>query len=104
QNEGLKVMAMALARDNRLQDKAYKIFEAKKFSQWEKVSLQEVDNFMGGMFQNMETDDRVKDEYFALAVVYFFELPIAFKQKYSALYESMANLLGQDTVKKSIKR
>ncbi len=104
QNEGLKVMATALVRDNRLQEKAYKLFPAKKYEKWEKTSLQEAGNFMGGMFEQMETDDRVRDEYFALAVVYFFELPIAFKTKYTALYEAMSELLGQDPVKKTIKR
>ncbi len=98
QNEGLKVMATALIKDNRLQDKAYKIFAAKKFENWEKISLQEAGNFMSGMFQNMKTDERLGDEYFAMAVVYFFELPIAFKQKYPLLYTAMAALLGQDTV------
>ncbi len=104
QNEGLKVMAIAFARDNRLQDKAYKIFPAKKYENWENVSLKEAGNFMGGMFENMETDDRLRDEYFAMAVVYFFELPIAFKQKYPSLFDAMSNLLNQDTVKKTIRK
>jgi Mlc titration factor MtfA (ptsG expression regulator) len=56
------------------------------------------------MFENIQTDDRLRDEYFAQAVVYFFELPVAFKAKYPALYEAMSELLGQDTVKKIIKR
>ena len=100
QNEGLKVMASAVVKDNRLQDKAFKLFPAKKYENWEKVSLQEAGNFMSGMFENMAQDDRVRDEYFAMAVVYFFELPIAFKQKYTALYDAMSLLLGQDTAKK----
>ena len=104
QNEGLKIMGAALVRDNRFQDKAYKIFPTKKYENWEKVSLQEAENFMSGMFQNMEQDDRIRDEYFAMAVVYFFELPIAFKQKYTPLYEAMSNLLGQDTAKKMGRR
>ena len=104
QNEGLKVMASALIKDNRLQDKAYKFFSEKKLEKWEKISLQEADNFMSGMFENIKTDDRLRDEYFAQAVVYFFELPVAFKTKYPTLYEAMSELLGQDTVKKIIKR
>ncbi|HWZ22447.1 MAG TPA: zinc-dependent peptidase, partial [Cytophagaceae bacterium] len=34
QNEGLKIMGAGLVRDNRLQDKAYKIFPAKKYQNW----------------------------------------------------------------------
>ena len=64
------------------------------------LTFYEAENFMSGMFQNMEQDDRVRDEYFAMAIVYFFELPIAFKQKYTALYDAMSNLLGQDPAKK----
>lgn len=104
QNEGLKVMASTLIKDNRLQDKTYRFFAEKKLEKWEKVSLSEADNFMSGMFQNIQTDDRLRDEYFAQAVVYFFELPVAFKAKYPTLYEAMSELLGQDTVKKIIKR
>jgi hypothetical protein len=104
QNEGLKVMASALIKDNRLQDKAYKFLSEKKLEKWEKISVEEADNFMSGMFENIKTDDRLKDEYFAQAVVYFFELPVAFKAKYTALFEAMSELLGQDTVKKIIKR
>ena len=102
QNEGLKVMAMALIRDNRLQSKGYKFFAEKKYSKWEKISVQEAETFMSGMFQNMETDERQGDEYFALAVVYFFELPVAFKHKYPVLFDVMADLLGQDTIKRTI--
>lgn len=104
QNEGLKVMATALVRDNRLQEKNYKIFSPKKYEQWEKISEREVENFMSGMFQNIKTDDRVREEYFAQAVVYFFELPVAFKTKYPALFEAMAGLLKQDTVSRVIRK
>jgi Mlc titration factor MtfA (ptsG expression regulator) len=104
QNEGLKVMATALVRDNRLQDKANKLLPAKKYAAWEDISLKESENFMGGMFQAMETDDRMRDEYFANAIVYFFELPVAFKQKYPKLYEAIADLLGQDPIKKTIRK
>ncbi len=102
QNEGLKVMASALIKDNRLQSKGYKFFSEKKYSKWEKISVQEAETFMSGMFQNMETDERQGDEYFALAVVYFFELPVAFKHKYPMLFDVMADLLGQDTIKRTI--
>ena len=56
------------------------------------------------MFEKLETDERLGDEYFAHAVVYFFELPIAFKQKYPALFDVISDLLGQDTVKKTIRK
>lgn len=102
QNEGLKVMAMALIRDNRLQSKGFKFFAEKKYSKWEKIASQEADTFMSGMFQGMANDERLGDEYFALAVVYFFELPVAFKHKYPVLFDTLADLLGQDTVKRTI--
>ena len=57
---------------------------------------------MSGMFQGMANDERLGDEYFALAVVYFFELPVAFKHKYPVLFDTLADLLGQDTVKRTI--
>ncbi|HVD98478.1 MAG TPA: zinc-dependent peptidase [Cytophagaceae bacterium] len=100
QNEGMKVLASALVKDDRLQEKSYKFFSVKKFEKWEKIAEQEVSNFMNGMFEGIHTDERMKDEYFAQAVVYFFELPIAFKAKYPALYDAMSDLLNQDPAKK----
>lgn len=95
-NDGMKVMASALVRDDRFQQKAYKIFPEKKYEHWHNIALKEVDNFMSGTFKDIEKDDKVRDEYFAMAVIYFFELPTAFKQKYRPLYDALSNLLGQD--------
>jgi MtfA peptidase len=103
QNEGLKVMAMSIYRDNRLQDQAYKLLNPKKLQHWEQTSQAEAANFMSGMFDSQNTSDKQKDEYFAQAAVYFFELPIAFRKKYPALYEALAGLLNQDPVKRMAK-
>jgi Mlc titration factor MtfA (ptsG expression regulator) len=100
-NDGMKVMAAALVRDDRFQQKAYKILPSKKYENWQNVALKEVDNFMSGSFKDIEKDDRVRDEYFAMAVIYFFELPTAFKQKYRPLYDALSSLLGQDPAVKT---
>ena len=76
----------------------------KKLNEWYRVAIAEERAFMSGMFQGMENDERIRNEYFSMAIVYFFELPLAFKQKYPTLYKALANLLGQDTVKNTIKK
>jgi len=59
---------------------------------------------MGGIFKDADKDNNVRNEYFAQSMVYFFELPNAFRQKYPTLYEALADLIGQDPIKKTLRK
>jgi MtfA peptidase len=98
-NEGLKMMALALMNDYQMQEKGYTIFQESKYKKWEKAASEEASTFMGGTYLNFATDNKLRNTYFANAVVYFFELPKALQQKYPRLYKATADLLKQDTAR-----
>lgn len=101
-NEGLKIMASALINDYQFQEKGYKIFSERKYRNWERAATEEAPEFMGGTYVNFANDNKLRNAYFANAVVYFFELPRALQQKYPKLYKAMVALLNQDTAKGSV--
>jgi len=102
-NDGLYRLAIAMIKDDRAQADAYKLFPAKKLQAWKKAALKEAPQFMGGLYSEALNNESVFDEYFAQAIVYFVELPGAFNQKYPSLYLSLANLVGQNPVNKTIR-
>lgn len=102
-NDGLYRLAIAMIKDDRTQADAYKLFPAKKLQAWKKAALKEAPQFMGGLYSEALNNESVFDEYFAQAIVYFVELPGAFNQKYPSLYLSLANLVGQNPVNKTIR-
>ena len=96
-NPGMKVLAMALMLEERLREKSDKLFGDYAYRNWQIKSKNLAERFIQtGLtpFTNYAQVDKV--EFFAVAVVYFFENPIDFNQRFPDLFKAMKKLLGQD--------
>lgn len=96
-NLGLHEMAHALRLENNILNQEPSFFDPELLEQWEVKSIVAISNMEKNkdwFFRKYSSVN--EDEFFAVAVENFFERPAEFKQKYTALYESLARLLKQD--------
>jgi MtfA peptidase len=97
-NLGLHEMAHAL----RLEDQFFgeENFPDDLLENWEALAEKEMKlmkSGFGGFFREYATTN--KEEFFAVAVEYFFENPAGFKSYNSQLYQMLSKLLNQDPLK-----
>lgn len=96
-NPGMKVLAMALMLEERLRKNSDKLFGDYAYRNWQMKSRTLAERFIQtGLtpFTNYAQVD--KAEFFAVAVVYFFENPVDFNQRFPDLFKAMKKLMGQD--------
>jgi Mlc titration factor MtfA (ptsG expression regulator) len=96
-NPGMKVLAMALLLEERLRENSDKLFGDYAYRNWQAKSRALGERFIQtGLtpFRNYSEVD--KADFFAVSVVYFFENPIDFHQRFPDLFKAMKKLLGQD--------
>jgi Mlc titration factor MtfA (ptsG expression regulator) len=99
-NPGMKILAMALMLEERLRTNSDKLFGDYAYRNWQQKSRALGERFIQtGLtpFRNYREVD--KTEFFAVAVVYFFENPADFSQRFPDLFNAMKKLLGQDTLR-----
>jgi len=96
-NLGLHEMAHALRLENKIMNNEYNFFDEKELANWEYLSQVEIEKLkMNQSHFFREYAGRDQDEFFAVAVEYFFEMPDTFQQNLPELYHSLAKLLNQD--------
>ncbi|MBO9701132.1 MAG: zinc-dependent peptidase [Sporocytophaga sp.] len=102
-NPGLQLMAEALFEENLLETTGAAIFGESAFRKWQTISKKQADFFINtGLSQFKSYREVNKEKYFGASVVYFFEKPQDFKQRFPDMYKAMKGLLNQDTVKNRI--
>jgi len=102
-NPGLQLMAEALFEENLLETTGAAIFGESAFRKWQSVSKKQAEYFIStGLSQFKSYREVNKEKYFGASVVYFFEKPQDFKQRFPDMYKAMKGLLNQDTVKSRI--
>lgn len=101
-NLGLHEMAHALHLENRIMNNEYGFFNEAHLKEWDRLSELEIEKVRTSnqhFFREYAGQDL--EEFFAVAVEYFFEMPAEFKQNLPELYASLSKLLNQDPLKKS---
>lgn len=96
-NPGMKILAIALMLEERLRKNSDKLFGDYAYRNWQSKSKATGERFIRtGLtpFQNYAQVD--KAEFFAVAVVYFFENPTDFNERFPDLFKAMKKLMGQD--------
>jgi len=96
-NPGMKILAMTLMLEERLRKNSDKLFGDYAYRNWLMKSRATGERFIStGLtpFKNYAEVD--KAEFFAVAVVYFFENPVDFNQRFPDLFKAMKKLMGQD--------
>lgn len=102
-NPGLQLMAEALFEENLMQTTGAAIFGESAFRNWQGVSKRQAEYFINtGLSQFRSYKEVNKEKYFSASVVYFFEKPQDFKQRFPDMYKTMKGLLNQDPVKNRI--
>jgi Mlc titration factor MtfA (ptsG expression regulator) len=96
-NVGLHEMAHALWFENVIPNAEDDLLEASALHEWRALAKEEYDRISRGesrLFRAYAATDQA--EFFAVAVEYFFEQPIAYREKMPDLYACMVKLLKQD--------
>ena len=96
-NLGLHEMAHALSLENLSSDYELNIFEKEAYQHWKKVAKKEFEKIKKGgkpYFRRYAFHSR--DEFFPVAIEYFFEKPNEFRLERPELYDALAKLLKQD--------
>jgi MtfA peptidase len=96
-NPGMRMLALTLLLEERLRKNSDKLFGDYAYRNWRIKSRAIAERFIEtGLtpFKNYAEVD--KDDFFAVAVVYFFENPSDFNQRFPALFNAMKKLMGQD--------
>jgi hypothetical protein len=96
-NLGLHEMAHALHLENRIMNNEYGFFDEAYIEKWNQLSGLEIEKIRKNknhFFREYAGNDM--EEFFAVAVEYFFETPKAFKENLPELYDSLSKLLNQD--------
>lgn len=101
-NPGLQSIAVAMSIEHRLWGGHYGILGHRPFRMWRDKSRRAAAALVStGLSRFKSMREINEDEYFASAVVYFFEQPQSFKEKFPELYKAMKYLLNQDPIKKN---
>ncbi len=102
-NPGLQLMAEALFEENLLETTGAAIFGESAFRKWQSVSKKQAEYFISTGLSQFKTYREVnKEKYFGATVVYFFEKPEDFKQRFPDMYKAIKGLLNQNPVKNRI--
>jgi len=94
-NPGLKIMAMALSLEYQFSQTG--IFNRQTFKTFDKLYKEQAEKYIqSGKSKYKEYNQVDRDQYFAIAVEYFFERPEHFHANQPAMYLALSKLLGQD--------
>lgn len=99
-NLGLHEMAHALRLENAIRNDQYGFLDQKLLNVWTDLCYREIEKMNDGeslFFRNYASID--SQEFFAVAVEYFFEKPKEFREWNTALYDTLAKILNQDPLK-----
>lgn len=94
---GLHELAHALWLENRIPNGEDDFLDQQAMEQWRELAAVEASRIRrgeGALFRDYAATDQA--EFFAVAVEYFFEQPVAFQEKLPELYSCMCRLLKQD--------
>ena len=96
-NPGMKILALALMLEERLRKNSDKLFGDYAYRNWQTKSKGIAERFIQtGLTPFTSYAEVDKAEFFAVAVVYFFENPVDFNQRFPDLFRAMKKLIGQD--------
>lgn len=99
-NLGLHEMAHALRLENKILNNEYSFFDENILKKWNELSILERDKMETGEHDFLRKYAAYDDEeFFAVAVEYFFEKPVDFKNKLPEVYSTLCKLLKQDPLK-----
>ncbi|MBC7450689.1 MAG: zinc-dependent peptidase, partial [Cytophagales bacterium] len=94
-NPGIKTMAMALSLEYQFSKKS--IFNRSAYLTFDKLYKQQAEKYIqSGKSAYKEYGEVDRNEYFGVAVEYFFEQPEDFYTKLPAMYIALSRLLCQD--------
>ena len=96
-NVGLHEMAHALWFENRIPNDEHDFLDPRSMAQWRTLAQEEADRIHQGksrLFRDYAGTNQ--EEFFAVAVEYFFEQPEAFEEELPELYGMMSGMLKQD--------
>ena len=96
-NLGLHELAHALWVENSIKNQESGFFDQGPLDRWNAAANEEIQRMRNGngrLFRSYAATDLA--EFFAVAVEYFFEQPLAFKRLMPDLYSIMVDLLKQD--------
>ncbi len=96
-NLGLHEMAHALWFENRIPNEEHGFLDDTLMARWRELAREEagrIQRGQGRLFRNYAATNQ--EEFFAVAVEYFFEQPRQFHRSMPDLYQVMRDLLGQD--------
>ena len=99
-NLGLHEMAHALRIENVIRNREFNFLNRYQLAKWEVLALKEIEKIRKGyesLFRDYAaTND---EEFFAVAVEVFFELPEEFLRYHPQLFQIMASLLNQNPLR-----
>lgn len=96
-NLGLHEMAHAVWFEHKAADQEYVRLDPRLMQRWRELAQAEASRIVagkGGLFRKYASTNQ--EEFFAVAVEYFFEQPHEFKSSLPELYSTMVGLLKQD--------
>lgn len=101
-NPGLKILAMAFTLEHQLNTLSSKMFRFNRYTDLLKLYKTEAEKYIASGKSRYKDYDQVdRNEYFAVAVEYFFERPEHFYANQPAMYTALSKLLRQDPLGKS---
>ncbi len=96
-NVGLHEMAHALRFENMITNNEYNFFDDKLLLKWREHALEEMARYDAGNPSFLrEYAMTNEEEFFAVAVEYFFEQPLEFRENLPNLYSTLQGMLKQD--------
>ncbi|HSY62784.1 MAG TPA: zinc-dependent peptidase [Cytophaga sp.] len=98
-NPGLKILSVAFNLEKQLNKYSAKMFNAHRFKELNQLYRNQAEKYIASgksKYQDYKQVDR--NEYFAIAVEYFFERPEHFYANQPEMYIALAKLLRQDSL------
>lgn len=96
-NPGLKILAMAFTLEHQLNNNSSKMFRSHKYYELMQLYRAEAEKYISsGKSRYKEYNEVDRNEYFAVAVEYFFERPQHFYANQPAMYTALSKVLRQD--------
>lgn len=96
-NPGLKILAMAFTLEHQLNNLSSKMFRFNRYHDLMQLYKSEAEKYIAsGKSTYKEYSEVDRNEYFAVAVEYFFERPQHFYANQPAMYTALAKVIRQD--------
>jgi len=101
-NPGLKILAMAFTLEHQLNNLSSKMFRFNRYYDLLQLYKAEAEKYIAsGKSKYKDYKEVDRNEYFAVAVEYFFERPEHFYANQPAMYNALSKVLRQDPLGKS---